>query len=135
MVILGRQRLWLVVGWAEAHPTVRGLLILVGECHCWRGAVPGFEQCYAHGGHLIIAAVQADQVILQQLLDRTRQGMARRYLTDSSISMTQLAGMLGYSDLSAFSRAFQRWFGVSPKGWQARELPGQSVRRRRLLAR
>ncbi|MBF7729104.1 AraC family transcriptional regulator [Pseudomonas sp. N040] len=59
----------------------------------------------------------------QQLLDKTRQGMAKRYLTDSSISMTQLASMLGYSDLSAFSRAFQRWFGLSPKNWQTRCLP------------
>ncbi|CAE6927855.1 MAG: AraC family transcriptional regulator [Pseudomonadaceae bacterium] len=52
------------------------------------------------------------------LLDETRQAMARRYLSESTISFTQLAGLLGYSDLSAFSRAFQNWFDMSPTQWQ-----------------
>ncbi|MDN5681580.1 MAG: AraC family transcriptional regulator, partial [Ewingella sp.] len=25
---------------------------------------------------------------------------------------------LGYSEVSAFSRAFRRWFGVSPRQWR-----------------
>lgn len=54
----------------------------------------------------------------QTLLDETRQGMANRYLRDSSVNLTQLAILLGYSDLSAFSRAFQRWFGQSPREWK-----------------
>lgn len=54
----------------------------------------------------------------QTLLDSTRQNMAERYLQESSISLTQLAGILGYSDLAAFSRAFQRWYGVSPRQWR-----------------
>ncbi|MDO3720260.1 AraC family transcriptional regulator [Marinobacter sp. chi1] len=54
----------------------------------------------------------------QKLLDETRQSMAQRYLHESSISLTQLAGILGYSDLAAFSRAFQRWYGVSPRQWR-----------------
>ncbi len=36
-----------------------------------------------------------------------------RYLKDPSLTMTDVAFLLGYSDLSAFSRAFRRWTGVS----------------------
>lgn len=54
----------------------------------------------------------------QAVLDQTRQDMARRYLNDSSLQMTQLADLLGYADLSAFSRAFSRWFGVPPSRWR-----------------
>ncbi|MFI8481067.1 AraC family transcriptional regulator [Pseudomonas sp. NPDC078700] len=54
----------------------------------------------------------------QNLLDQTRQSLATRYLRDSSTSLTQLAELLGYSELSAFSRAFQRWTGVSPREWK-----------------
>jgi AraC-like DNA-binding protein len=72
-----------------------------------------------------------DGTSFQVLLDQTRQSMANRYLCDSSISLTQLAGMLGYSDLSAFSRAFQRWFGMSPRAWQKQQNPDQSTRRLR----
>jgi AraC-like DNA-binding protein len=43
---------------------------------------------------------------------------ARRYLVDSQLSPTQLAAILGYSGLSAYSRAFHRWHGQSPQRWQ-----------------
>ncbi|MBZ2168371.1 AraC family transcriptional regulator [Marinobacter sp. F4216] len=59
-----------------------------------------------------------ERTSFQKLLDETRQSMAQRYLHESSISLTQLAGILGYSDLAAFSRAFQRWYGVSPRHWR-----------------
>ncbi len=58
----------------------------------------------------------------QSLLDTTRQAMAQRYLRDSSLSMTELTCLLGYADLSAFSRAFVRWFGVPPSQWREHQL-------------
>jgi AraC-like DNA-binding protein len=64
--------------------------------------------------------LQAEGTGFQALLDRTRQAMATRHICDSSISLTQLAELLGYADLSAFSRAFTRWNGVSPQKWKQR---------------
>ncbi|NBB35153.1 AraC family transcriptional regulator ligand-binding domain-containing protein [Pseudomonas kielensis] len=57
----------------------------------------------------------------QDLLSSTRQAMASRYLLDSNISISQLADLLGYSDQSAFSRAFQRWHGQSPREWRKQQ--------------
>ncbi|CDF84491.1 AraC family transcriptional regulator [Pseudomonas knackmussii B13] len=62
------------------------------------------------------------------ILDQTRKAMASRYLNDSEINLTQLAEILGYSELSAFSRAFNRWFGVSPREWKKRQGQGKSRR-------
>ncbi|WP_078083798.1 AraC family transcriptional regulator [Microbulbifer mangrovi] len=71
----------------------------------------------------------------QALLNETRQAEATRYLKESDISLTQLSGLLGYADLATFSKAFQRWFGVSPRQWrQANSESGanrSSVRARR----
>lgn len=53
----------------------------------------------------------------QVLLDDTRQTMTLRYLEESDMSLMQLTEVLGYANQSAFSRAFQRWFGVSPRQW------------------
>jgi AraC-like DNA-binding protein len=53
----------------------------------------------------------------QALLDETRQSMAVRYLEESDMSLMQLTEVLGYANQSAFSRAFQRWFGASPRQW------------------
>jgi len=46
-----------------------------------------------------------------QLVADTRLELSRRYLEDPAISLTEAAFLLGYSDLSAFSRAFRRWTG------------------------
>jgi len=53
-----------------------------------------------------------------RLLEEVRIDAARRYLTESALSVSQLAAILGYSELSAFSRAFHRWHGRSPQQWQ-----------------
>jgi AraC-like DNA-binding protein len=48
------------------------------------------------------------------LLDTTREGLARDYLNDRKIALAEVAYLLGYSEQSAFNRAFKRWTGVSP---------------------
>lgn len=51
----------------------------------------------------------------QQLLDTARKDIAMHHLRRKDIPLSELAIILGYSELSAFTRAFTRWFGVSPK--------------------
>jgi AraC-like DNA-binding protein len=55
-----------------------------------------------------------------QLVEQTRQHLALRYLRQGSVSITELAALLGYSETSAFSRAFKRWQGCSPRQWSGR---------------
>jgi AraC-like DNA-binding protein len=50
----------------------------------------------------------------ETILQETRQGMADKYLRDSNLALTEIAYLLGFSELSAFTRACQRWFGVPP---------------------
>lgn len=56
----------------------------------------------------------------QRLFDDTRRRVAHRYLFESSLPLTDIAARLGYSELSAFSRAVRRWFGA----------PARTIRRR-----
>lgn len=49
-----------------------------------------------------------------QLLDITRRQLAVHYLVDTSISATEIAFLLGYSEGSAFDRAFKRWTEKTP---------------------
>lgn len=54
------------------------------------------------------------------VVDETRLGLARRYLADPTLSLTETAFLLGYSDLSAFSRAFRRWTGTTALAFRRR---------------
>ena len=62
-------------------------------------------------------------LVWKTLVEEVRRELALRYLKDDSTSLTEIAFLLGYSDLSAFDRAFRRWTGTTP-----------AVERRRLRA-
>ncbi len=59
----------------------------------------------------------------EELVEEIRRERADSYLTERDIPLSQIAGMLGYSEQSVFNRACRRWFDVTP-----------SARRRELLA-
>ncbi len=48
------------------------------------------------------------------LLNEVRQDLAQKYLREEDTNITEIAFLLGFSESSAFSRAFKRWMGVSP---------------------
>jgi AraC-like DNA-binding protein len=54
------------------------------------------------------------------LLDQLRQELALRYLADKKIAIAEVAFLLGYSEPSAFHRAFKRWTGTTPSQARAR---------------
>ncbi|MGI9293532.1 MAG: AraC family transcriptional regulator [Pseudomonadales bacterium] len=54
----------------------------------------------------------------QQLIDQVREIRARRYLSDPTLSITQIAQHLGYADSSGFHRAFKKWTGRSPTAFR-----------------
>ncbi|MDE2240504.1 MAG: helix-turn-helix domain-containing protein, partial [Rhodospirillales bacterium] len=53
-------------------------------------------------------------VDFSDLTQRIRRELAESYAAQPGIAFTDLALLLGYSELSAFSRAFTRWTGLSP---------------------
>ncbi|MDF1628976.1 MAG: AraC family transcriptional regulator [Alcanivoracaceae bacterium] len=54
----------------------------------------------------------------QKILDDLRKGLAVEYLTQTEITVDDIAVQLGYSDASNFARAFRRWTGRSPSDYR-----------------
>jgi AraC-like DNA-binding protein len=54
------------------------------------------------------------------LLESLRYNLANRYLADKDFSISQVAWLLGYQEISAFSHAFKRWTGKTPREAQPR---------------
>ena len=50
----------------------------------------------------------------KEIHDKIRAAQAERYLASSNISLTDISHLLGYSDQSAFTHAFYRWFNKTP---------------------
>ena len=55
----------------------------------------------------------------QALLDDIRRELACGYLRQSGVSVTEITFLLGFSDVSNFTRAFKRWTGTSPTRFRA----------------
>jgi AraC-like DNA-binding protein len=55
-----------------------------------------------------------DGTSFRELVDLVRRDVALRSVRGAAANLTDLAFLLGFSEVSAFSRAFRRWTGKSP---------------------
>lgn len=53
------------------------------------------------------------------IANEIRFEIARQLLGDTDVPLGQVAAALGYSEASAFTRAFRRWSGQTPTAWRA----------------
>lgn len=51
----------------------------------------------------------------RKLVEDIRRTLAERYLSENDLQISEVAYLLGYSEISAFSRAVKLWFGSSPR--------------------
>lgn len=56
----------------------------------------------------------------RDILEQLRKELALRYLSERTIGTTEVAFLLGYSNASAFHKAFKRWTGVSASEYRRR---------------
>lgn len=54
----------------------------------------------------------------QAVLARTREDLARHYLTRGDLRTSEVAYLLGYNDTNSFYRAFKTWTGTTPDGFR-----------------
>ncbi|RED16948.1 AraC family transcriptional regulator [Parasphingopyxis lamellibrachiae] len=59
-------------------------------------------------------ALRAEGVRFKEIVDDLRHRLALEYLKGGKVSINETAYLVGFSDPSAFSRAFKRWTGESP---------------------
>ncbi|WP_432696076.1 AraC family transcriptional regulator [Marinobacterium sp. YM272] len=56
----------------------------------------------------------AEGVSFQELKDKVRRDAAIHYLSQPNLGVAEIARKLGFSEPTAFTRAFKQWTGVSP---------------------
>ena len=65
--------------------------------------------------------LKAEGVTFEQVLDELRCKLALTYLDGKKVSVNETAYLVGFSEPAAFSRAFKRWTGQSPRARAARQ--------------
>lgn len=59
--------------------------------------------------------LSAEGLTFLEVLEGLRRELAEQYLADPGLSISQIAWILGYQEVSAFAHAFKRWTGKTPR--------------------
>ena len=114
---------------AEAELAV----LLTQEVRSWRERVEEVLAAQPRTGDLVPADVASRLAVSERTLQRrlreegvtfagledtVRRDRAFQFLRDGLLPHFEIAFLLGFSDPSAFARAFRRWSGTTPGHWQ-----------------
>ena len=65
--------------------------------------------------------LSSEGLTFSDIADELKRDLATHYLKDRDLPISQIAWLLGYREVSAFTHAFKRWTGMTPR--QARSQP------------
>jgi AraC-like DNA-binding protein len=65
----------------------------------------------------------AEGTTFARVLDEMRRELAARHLEDEKLSISQVAWLIGFQEVAAFTHAFRRWTGKTPSMVRQRGFP------------
>jgi AraC-like DNA-binding protein len=68
--------------------------------------------------------LEAEGITYSEIVDKSREALARRYLREHGRSITDVVFLLGFSDVPSFHKAFRRWTGMTPAEYRTSEANG-----------
>lgn len=85
-----------------------------------RGDPPTLEKVAAQfntSGRTLRRRLHAEGHTFQSLLDEMRASQAKQHIEAGRLSLPEISFLLGFSEPSAFHRAFRRWTGTTPQSY------------------
>ena len=101
----------------EAQDTVRGRVeaLLMAMLHTGEADIETIAAKMGMSRQTLFRRLKAEGVTFAAVLDGLRRQLALHYLNGRKVSVNETAYLLGFSEPAAFSRAFKRWTGTSPR--------------------
>src|SRR6267154_4452483 len=108
----------------EKSKTTRGRVenLLVPVLHTGEATVEMIASKLGLSRHTLFRKLKVEGVTFEQVLDEMRHQLALYYLDGKKASVNQTTYLLGFSEPAAFSRAFKRWTGSSPRTMQSSKI-------------
>jgi AraC-like DNA-binding protein len=63
----------------------------------------------------LVRRLASEGLTFAGILQDLRSNLAARHLRDETLPISKIAWLLGYQDVSAFTHAFKRWSGTTPR--------------------
>ena len=97
---------------------------------CWHSTLS--EQALVHAsGDVIRHYFDADGILIPwegegrmiaMSVEQLRAVLAKHYLDDETLPVSEIAWLLGYCEVSSLTHAFKRWTGTTPRQFRALEV-------------
>jgi AraC-like DNA-binding protein len=97
----------------DVQAAIRGLLPLDGA------SISGVARRLGASERTLQRRLSEEGADFSNLLNEVRREHALRHLSNPRVSLTDVAGLLGYAHETSFARWFGVEFGVSPRAWRA----------------
>lgn len=104
---------------AEVEAWRRTLVVLIRE---GRPALADLARAHHLSPRSLQRRLSEQGLGFQRLLDDTRQHLAEGYMRQPGLDLAEIALLLGFSEQSAFTRAFRQWTGLAPAQWRKQAL-------------
>ncbi len=88
-----------------------------------RPSIDAISRALHMGPRTLQRRLQDSGASFHRVLDEARHQMARYYLLNSSLELTEAAYLLGFEDPNSFGRAFRNWEGMPPSDWREAHRP------------
>jgi AraC-like DNA-binding protein len=106
--------------------------LLIPVLHTGEASIDAIARKMGFSRQTLYRRLKEEGVTFEKLLDELRHRLALHYLGGERVSVNETAYLVGFSDPAAFSRAFKRWTGASPRGMRSRHaVRGAATRSRR----
>jgi AraC-like DNA-binding protein len=80
-----------------------------------RANVPEVARRLGMSSRTLSRKLRDEGLAFTDILDELRSALARRYLADRELPVSEIAWLLGYQEVSSLTHAFKRWSGTTPR--------------------
>lgn len=103
----------------ERSKTMRARVesLLIPLLHAGDASVDAIAHRLGLSRQTLFRKLKTEGVTFERVLDELRHRLALDYIGGRKATVNQTASLVGFSDAAAFSRAFKRWTGVSPRSY------------------